>query len=349
MLVVLVLAWGSASSVRAEAPAGTMAPQSDALRAELKTYPHRIVFERFREGNWDLWIMDADGGNARNLTNTPGLDEMYPKASPDGSKLCFVVDAGKGKDRARSVHLMGIDGTGRTKVKHKSRWPCWGAKGKTIAYLEGPKKYTKHHNATGRLIYYDLATGTHTPHVNAKIARLLNPSWSPKGDWFVTTAAGGMGFGFAIIAFEAHGTDAALLLPSKKGAWQCRPDFAPDGEHIAYAKARGTGPDDKIFSIEVAEFDTSGPKPKLGARTEIVTAGWPTELYHADWSPEGKYIVYSKGPREMSKMKPQRPIIGILAPGWDICVARPDKPETWVALTTDGDSNKEPDWVFVEK
>jgi hypothetical protein len=36
------------------------------------------------------------------------------------------------------------------------------------------------------------------------------------------------------------------------------------------------------------------------------------------------------------------------APGWTTCVADASKKTHWVAITTDGKSNKEPDWVFVK-
>lgn len=39
-------------------------------------------------GNWDIWIADINGENARNLTNTPDWDEENPAWSPDGR---FVV------------------------------------------------------------------------------------------------------------------------------------------------------------------------------------------------------------------------------------------------------------------
>src|ERR671921_2341132 len=38
----------------------------------------------------DLWVMDAEGTNQSNLTNTPDTNEGQPAWSPDGTKIAFT-------------------------------------------------------------------------------------------------------------------------------------------------------------------------------------------------------------------------------------------------------------------
>lgn len=83
------------------------------LLAELKSYPSKILFESFHDNNWEIFMMNADGSNPVNLTKTPDVDELYPKASPDGKKVCFVADEGKGREKVRNLYVMNMDGTGR--------------------------------------------------------------------------------------------------------------------------------------------------------------------------------------------------------------------------------------------
>ena len=42
--------------------------------------------------------MNADGSEPVNLTRTPREHEHYPQVSPDGTKICFSVDEGEGRD-----------------------------------------------------------------------------------------------------------------------------------------------------------------------------------------------------------------------------------------------------------
>src|SRR6266436_5622244 len=101
-MVGLILAIGS-FPIRAQEKHNE--PAKDLL-AELKTYPHKIVYDTNRDGNWELYLMNADGSDPVNLTRTPNVDGLYPKPSPDGSKICFVADEGKGDAKKRNIYYM---------------------------------------------------------------------------------------------------------------------------------------------------------------------------------------------------------------------------------------------------
>ncbi|HEV3029585.1 MAG TPA: hypothetical protein VG457_18550, partial [Planctomycetota bacterium] len=120
------------------APAA-LGPQgsSEELLKELKSVRHKIVMESNRDGNWDLWVINADGSNPVNLTKTPDVDELYPKVSPDGTKICFCADEGKGEAKVRNLYIMNADGSKRAKIADNSREPCWSSDGTKIAFLRG--------------------------------------------------------------------------------------------------------------------------------------------------------------------------------------------------------------------
>ena len=306
---------------------------------DLKAIPFKIVYETLRETdgkeNWELFLVNADGSDPVNLTQTGDVDELYPHASPDGSKICFVADEKITDDKMhrsygrkiRNVYCMNIDGTERVKVAENARQACWGPDGKTIAYLKAEfKRYTKTDYATKELVFYDTETGKHTPHPNKGLHHLYNICWSPDGEWFAATVHGGMGHGHAILAFEAHGTNVYDLTPFRVTG--CRPDFNSDGTRVTWGMTD--------WDLCWAKIDLTGPAPKVTDVSPFVKCDKKYEVYHSDFSPDGKYVTFSYGPKAGEQ-------VGEKAPGWNICVS--DLEGKWVQITTDGNHCKEPDWV----
>lgn len=68
----------------------------------------RIVFERWVDdiADVDLFVMDADGGNVRNLTHSPNNDAK-PAWSPDGTRILFQ----SWRDGNAEIYVMGDDGS----------------------------------------------------------------------------------------------------------------------------------------------------------------------------------------------------------------------------------------------
>jgi Tol biopolymer transport system component len=333
ILAFFVVITGCLSRADAEDFAEQKIAQAPQLRAELKLneVPFKIVHETYREDNWELFMIDADGSNPVNLTRTSTIDEMYPHASPDGTKICFVADEGTGEDKVRNVYYMKIDGTGRVKVADNARQPCWSPDGKSIAYLKAEfDRYTIKDYATRELFIYDLATGNHRQHTNKDLHHLYNICWHPDGKWFFATVHGGMGYRHAQLALEANGTKVFDLSPWGVGG--CRLDVNPDGNKLTWGRS-----DEELC---VGNLDLTSGTPKVTDVRDVFMCPKGFELYHADWSPDGRYIAFSFGPAAEE-------IVGGRAKGWNICVG--DLTGKWVPVTTDGKDNKEPDWVPLRK
>jgi Tol biopolymer transport system component len=284
-------------------------------------------------------VCNADGSDPVNLTRTPDVDELYPKPSPDGSKICFVADEGKGEAKIRNIYYMNSDGTGRTKVAANGREPCWSPDGTQIAYMKGEfDKFTYSDFATKGLFIYDLKTGQTRQHINHRLHHLYTLNWSPDGNWFVATVHAGMGFSHGILAMEAQGDRVFNL-----NLGGCRPNIRPDGKKVCW----GHGD----FCAGVADLDLSGPMPKATRVHDVVESKDPVETYHVTWSPDGKYLTFTRGPKFHGKnlkgLLPEFP--GVEAPGWNVCVADADDKNRWVAITHDGKSCKQPSWVYVKE
>src|SRR3954470_18059015 len=89
---------------------------SEPLREKLKKENAKIAYESYVDNNWEIFVMNADGSHQINLTKTPNTHEHYPQASPDGTKICFTVDEGEGRDTVRSLWVMDANGKNRKKL-----------------------------------------------------------------------------------------------------------------------------------------------------------------------------------------------------------------------------------------
>jgi WD40 repeat protein len=298
----------------------------------LKSIPFKIVRETYRrtdgKENWELFMMNADGSGATNLTNTPSMDEMYPHVSPDGTKISFVTDEGKGRDKVRHVYYMNIDGSNRVHVAAHAREPCWCFDSKSIAYLNDEyERYSSREYATAGLEFYHLDSDWHSPHPNKELHHLYAICWSPDGKWFVAAVEGGMGYSDTIIAFEAFGKRVFDL--AKWGVKGCRPDLSSDGARMVWGETD--------WNLCTGQIDLRSAEPKVTNVSEILRCSQQFKVYHVDLSPDGKYIAFSYGPFSGGQQ------VGGMAQGWNICVG--DLNGNWVQITTDGLHNKEPDWV----
>lgn len=85
-----------------------------------------IVFCSNRGGEKDLelYIMDADGKNVRQLTKAPGCYNGGPFFSPDGKKVIFRSDRKK-KDHLQ-LFVINVDGTEEKALTDNLDWVNWG-------------------------------------------------------------------------------------------------------------------------------------------------------------------------------------------------------------------------------
>jgi len=317
---------------RADRPLRVKKMPSAKEELDLKDIPFKILFETYRrtdgKENWELYRMNADGSEPVNLTNTPDQHEMYPHASPDGTKISFVIDEEIGRSMLRNVYYMNIDGTQRVKVARNARQPCWSPDGKSIAYLKGEyERYSTREYATSELFIYDLKTGEHRPHPNTALHHIYAICWSPDGKWFLAAIHGGMGYSDTILAIEANGSGVFDML--QWGVKGCRPDISRYGKKLVWGETD--------WELCLADIDFTPPVPRVDNIQKVVKCLTAAKVYHVDISPDNKYIVFTFGPFEGGQQ------VGGKARGWDICVS--DLSGKWVKITADGSHNKEPDWV----
>lgn len=318
------------------------------LRERLQSETFRLAYESYVDGNWEIFVMNADGSGAVNLTRTPAVHEHYPQVSPDGARICFSVDEGEGRETVRSLWVMDVDGKNRRKLADHAREPFWSPDSQRIGFL--PQEYPKFNVIdfyTKGMSFCRLSDGAIEAHPNStNLHHLYNPGFSRDGKWIVATVHAGMGVEHGILLIEAKGNRIINLnIPG------CRPCLSPDGRQLAW----GSGD----HEIAVAPISLDAETPAVGTwRLRVQDSS--QETYHVDWSPDSRYLVFSRGPA--SKGDPTKPgtflsaceIVGVYAPGWNLNAVSAERegvidlnragPDEVVALTTNGASNKEASW-----
>lgn len=68
--------------------------------------PAKIVFTSMRDGNYEIYVMDSNGGNQVNLTDDPAVD-WDPTWSPGGDRIAYVAFE---KDVSNTIDSMTADG-----------------------------------------------------------------------------------------------------------------------------------------------------------------------------------------------------------------------------------------------
>lgn len=141
----------------------------------------RAVFE----ARGDIFTAPADKGDARNITQTPGVAERQAIWSPDGKKIAYLSDASGNY----KLHVVDSQYGGKPEIFDLSETPTyyramsWSPDSTKILYTD----------QTLRLRYLDLVTKQFTT-VDREPFYLfgdaLNPSWSPDSKWIVYTKRG---------------------------------------------------------------------------------------------------------------------------------------------------------------
>jgi Tol biopolymer transport system component len=146
-----------------------------------------IVFCSNRDGNLELYIMDADGTNVRQLTHAPGCYNGGPFFSPDGTRVIFRSDRKK-KDYLQ-LYVINADGTGERALTDTNgvNWgPYWYKDGRHIVYAAAD-----HSDPRARpnydLWWLDVDKGKKTRLTFAPAADVL-PVFSPDGTKLMWTS-----------------------------------------------------------------------------------------------------------------------------------------------------------------
>ena len=148
-------------------------------------------------GAFKIWMMNVDGTNARQVTNTttPLTDENVPRWSPDDQQLVYtsnergtyeiwVTDVATGADR-RALTTSYRDSTLRADIEQKV--PAWSPDGTRIVYWSGVEGNDPRPNLP-RDVWIMNADGSE----QRRLVAGDDPNWSPDGKTVIFSTAAGV-------------------------------------------------------------------------------------------------------------------------------------------------------------
>lgn len=283
----------------------------------------RIAFVSDRDGNPEIYVMNADGTDLTRLTDTPGA-EREPVWSPDGQRIAFLYG---------DIYVMNADGTDRTQITDTSAGKeniAWSPDGQRIVFAA---KETS--NARGWVIYVVNADGTDLTRLTDTIrmalpeTRSFGPAatefpsqigWSPDSRRIAFPSTGNI---YSMRADEAYPYTRLL-------ANGVQPTWSPDGHRIAFVRNRdiyvmnadGSGetrltynprqdenpawsPDSQriafrsyredgyaIYVMNVDGTDQIRLTNRGGSWLELWLSDFGTGAGSLDWSPDGRHITF---------------------------------------------------------
>lgn len=89
-----------------------------------------------RPGDLEIYIMDADGSNMRQVTHLGGAN-FAPYWHPDGKRILFSSNHEDPNGREFEIYMIGVDGTGLTRITHSEAFdgfPVFSPDGRYLVF-----------------------------------------------------------------------------------------------------------------------------------------------------------------------------------------------------------------------
>ena len=237
----------------------------------------RIAFSRRSEdGNQELYTIDSDGENFRQITSYGDLT-MSPTWSPLGDKIAYTSRKGIGVPRIYELDMnTGVERTLPSERTGDYITPVYNPNGREIAFsVTGG-------NRSG-IFRYNWLRDCCLVHISGGRWDDLSPTYSPDGK-FMAFNSNRLGTPYPqIFVMPAAGGEADLISPYIHGreGYYTSPDWSPSGDYLAFhgrVARRGR------YQILVADIADSG------RRLRQLTREGNNE--DPSWAPDGRHLVF---------------------------------------------------------
>ena len=230
----------------------------------------RIFFVSDHSGHKEVWVMDYDGSNQKQLTHL-GSISLSPRVSPDGSRVAFSSMTKSGweillysLDLDRMVSFPHFTGTNES--------PSWSPDGTKLSWSSS--------RAGEPNIFVADASGSNVRRVSSDRGPDVSPTWNRKTGAQIAYVSGQTGLP-QIYTMEAEGTNVQRMTDQ---GYAVSPSWSPNGQFLALAWVRKYGPGEPgsrdIYLMDIASKQW----------VQLTHDGGKNDS--PSWSPDGRHIVF---------------------------------------------------------
>jgi TolB protein len=230
----------------------------------------QIYFVSDRTGHKEIWAMDYDGSNQRQITHL-GSIALSPRVSPDGSRVAFSALTKTGweimmysLDLNRLVSFPRMGGTNLS--------PAWSADGLKLAFSSS--------RAGAPEIYVADVSGGNLRRMTDAKGPDVSPAWNRKTNAQIAFVSGRTGLP-QIYTMEADGTNQQRMTDQ---GYAVSPNWSPNGQFLALSWVRKYGPGEPgssdIYLMDIASKQW----------VQLTHDGGHNDF--PSWSPDDRHIVF---------------------------------------------------------
>lgn len=236
-----------------------------------------VVWMSNASGNYELWAVDSDGRDVRQLTATPDLIEAAPAWTRDGAQLAFHGFRDSGSelfvlpmtDPPGLAQAVGSGASG----EQSDGDPTWSPDGRQLAFVSD--------RSGNRDLFLIDADGQNLRQLTNTPEDEGGPDWSPDGQSIVFHRfSGSTPYANLYAISPDDGRERQL---TNLRAMSIEPAWSPDGQRIAFMSNRDGG------EYELYMMAADGRNQIRLTRTP-----WPEEL--PAWSPDSAWLAYAAQP-----------------------------------------------------
>ena len=250
--------------------------------------PGRIAFASDRDGDFEIYMINADGTSLVRLTESKGVD--YPSSwSPDGRKLAFVSN----RSGSYNIYVMSVDGSEPTVQltldSEGTGSPNWSPDGRKLTFV------TERRDSYNTYII-SVGGSESTVQITQDSESTGSPSWSPDGRRIAfSSARDGNG---EIYVVDPDGKNLVRLTNSD--AHEYTPSWSPDSQQIVFARYPSLFNQDS----EICVMDADGNNARQ------LTDNDASDFFPV-WSPDGATIVFTSRSAEPSWVTDSKGVISM--------------------------------------